>query len=236
MKDFTAEEIKAGQVLLFDKPYTWSSFQLVNKVRWLLCRKHGWKKLKVGHAGTLDPLATGLMILCTGKATKTIEGLTGKDKQYITDIKFGETTPSFDLETEVDETFQTESINEESINEALKEYQGEIDQIPPLFSAKYVNGTRAYHLARQGIKAELKSNKVSIHEFKLLNYENNIGTFQINCSKGTYIRSLARDLGLSLNSGAHLTSLKRTSIGDFQLTDAMNIEDFENKLNINVTK
>lgn len=235
MKEFTAEEIKEGQVLLFDKPYKWSSFQLVNKVRWLLCRKHGWKKLKVGHAGTLDPLATGLMILCTGKATKKIMELTGFDKTYVTEIKFGATTPSFDLETEVDNEFQTDTINEKSINEALKEFQGEIDQVPPLFSAKYVNGVRAYNLARKGIEAELKSNKVTVHKFELLSYQNTTGVFNVHCSKGTYIRSLARDLGLALNSGAHLTSLKRTSVGDFKLSDAMNVEEFEKNLQINVT-
>ena len=235
IKDYTAEEIKEGQVMLFDKPYTWTSFQLVNKVRWLLCRKFGWKKLKVGHAGTLDPLATGLMILCTGKATKKIMELTGFDKEYVAEMEFGATTPSFDLETEVDETFQTDSINEESIKKALTDFTGIIEQVPPLFSAKYVNGVRAYELARKGLKAELKSNQVEVHQFELEHFEKPKGVFNVHCSKGTYIRSLARDLGLSLNSGAHLTNLKRTSIGEFQLTDAMNIEEFEKKLNINVT-
>jgi tRNA pseudouridine55 synthase len=232
MIEFTAEEIKNGQVLLFDKPYKWTSFQLVNKVRWLLCRKHGWKKLKVGHAGTLDPLATGLMILCTGKATKQIMELTGFDKEYVTEIKFGETTPSFDLETEVNNTYSIDNINTDSIQKQLLSFLGEIDQVPPLFSAKYVNGTRAYHLARQGIEAELKPSKIKINEFELLNYNEPFGNFRINCSKGTYIRSLARDLGEKLNSGAHLTSLKRTSIADFKLVDAISIEEFENNINL----
>jgi tRNA pseudouridine55 synthase len=235
VREYTAEEVKEGQILLFDKPYKWTSFQLVNKVRWLLCRKHGWKKLKVGHAGTLDPLATGLMILCTGKATKQIMQLTGKDKEYIADIKFGETTPSFDLETEVDKRFPTEQINKERIQAALEHFMGEQDQIPPMFSAKYVNGVRAYELARQGVTEGLKASSIYIHHFELLNYENAVGRFRINCSKGTYIRSLARDLGEKLDSGAHLTGLTRTKIGEFKLSDAINVEEFEKKLNINVT-
>ena len=229
---YTADEIKNGKVLLFDKPYKWTSFQLVNKVRWLLCRKFGWKKLKVGHAGTLDPLATGLMILCTGKATKQIAGLTGFDKEYITEIKFGETTPSFDLETEVDQQFELDHINEDVINKELKNFQGNMEQVPPLFSAKYINGVRAYHLARQGIEAELKSSVVTVNSFELLGYDKPYGTFSISCSKGTYIRSLARDLGLNLNSGGHLTSLKRTNIGPYKLADAITVEEFENNLNI----
>jgi tRNA pseudouridine55 synthase len=232
IKEYTAEEIKEGQVFLFDKPYKWTSFMLVNKVRWLLCRKHGWKKLKVGHAGTLDPLATGLMILCVGKATKTIAELTGYDKEYIAEIKFGATTPSFDLETEEDETLPFEHINEEQIKKGIEAFMGEIEQVPPLFSAKYVNGIRAYHLARQGIQAELKASNVTIHEFELIDYKKPFGTFRISCSKGTYIRSLARDLGLELNSGAHLTSLKRTKIGDFKLVDTISIEDFEKSINL----
>ncbi len=230
MLNISGDDIKNGQVLLFDKPYKWTSFQLVNKVRWLLCRKYGWKKLKVGHAGTLDPLATGLMILCTGKATKKITELTGFDKEYIAEIKFGETTPSFDLETEVDQKYDLEHITETLIEEKLNLFRGPIEQVPPLFSAKYVNGVRAYQLARKGIEAELKANNVVINQFNLINYNKPFGTFNVDCSKGTYIRSLARDLALSLNSGGHLTSLVRTRIGDFKLVDAMKFEDFENNL------
>lgn len=230
MVGFTAEEIKEGKVLLFDKPYKWTSFQVVNKVRWLLCRKFGWKKLKVGHAGTLDPLATGLLIVCTGKATKTIQDIMAIDKEYIAEIKMGETTPSYDLETEVNGEFPTKHITKELIEQALQKFDGEIDQIPPLFSAKQVNGTRAYHLAREGSDMELKPSRVTINEFELLELNMPYARFRINCSKGTYIRSLARDLGAELKSGAHLTSLKRTRIGDFQLADAENVEVFEKNI------
>ncbi len=219
-----------GEVLLFDKPYGWTSFQLVNKVRWLLCRKLHVKKLKVGHAGTLDPLATGLMIICTGKATKKIPDLIGYDKEYIAQMKFGETTPSFDLETQVDKTYPFESINEELIRSVLPKFKGTIQQIPPLFSAKYINGTRAYHYARQGSEIELDPVAVQINEFELLNFQSPYATFSISCSKGTYIRSLARDLGIELNSGAYLTGLQRTRVGSFLLADAEEIEGFEKSL------
>ncbi len=232
MWDYTAENIKNGQVLLFDKPYKWTSFQVVNKVRWLLCQKYNWKKLKVGHAGTLDPLATGLLILCTGKATKTISELMAIDKEYIAEIKFGETTPSFDLEKEVDKTYPTEHITKELLEKTLKKFNGEIEQIPPLFSAKQVNGTRAYHLARQGSDMELKPSKITINEFEILKYEMPYASFRINCSKGTYIRSLARDLGAELNSGAHLTGLQRTRIGEFQLVNAESMESFEKNITL----
>jgi tRNA pseudouridine55 synthase len=232
MWDYTAENIKNGQVLLFDKPYKWTSFQVVNKVRWLLCQKYNWKKLKVGHAGTLDPLATGLLILCTGKATKTISELMAIDKEYIAEIKFGETTPSFDLEKEVDKTYPTEHITKELLEKTLKKFNGEIEQIPPLFSAKQVNGTRAYHLARQGSDMELKPSKITINEFEILKYEMPYVSFRINCSKGTYIRSLARDLGAELNSGAHLTGLQRTRIGEFQLVNAESMESFEKNITL----
>lgn len=221
-----------GEVLLFDKPYGWTSFQLVNKVRWLLCRKLNVKKLKVGHAGTLDPLATGLMIICTGKATKQITSLIGYDKEYIAEMKFGATTPSFDLETEVDKIFPVDQINEELIRSELPKFMGEIPQIPPLFSAKSINGTRAYQLARQGSDMELKPVNITINKFELLNYQSPKATFNISCSKGTYIRSLARDLGTNLQSGAHLTGLQRTRVGNYLLTDAENIESFEKSLTL----
>lgn len=216
-----------GEVLLFDKPYGWTSFQLVNKIRWMLCRKLNIKKLKVGHAGTLDPLASGLMIVCTGKATKRITELTGLDKEYIAELKLGETTPSFDKETAVDATFQVEHIDKKLIEATLEKFLGEIEQIPPVFSAKYVNGTRAYHYARQGIEIELKPSKVVINKIELINFENQQVILRINCSKGTYIRSLARDFGLELGSGAHLSGLQRTQIGNFKLADALSIEKFE---------
>lgn len=216
-----------GEVLLFDKPYGWTSFQLVNKIRWMLCRKLNIKKLKVGHAGTLDPLASGLMIVCTGKATKRITELTGLDKEYIAELKLGETTPSFDKETAVDATFQVEHIDKKLIVATLEKFLGEIEQIPPVFSAKYVNGTRAYHYARQGIEIELKPSKVVINKIELINFENQQVILRINCSKGTYIRSLARDFGLELGSGAHLSGLQRTQIGNFKLADALSIEKFE---------
>jgi tRNA pseudouridine55 synthase len=219
-----------GEILLIDKPYGWTSFQVVNKVRWLLCRKLHIKKLKVGHAGTLDPLATGLMIVCTGKATKQIPGLIGYDKEYIAEMKFGETTPSFDLETKVDQSFAVDHITEESIRKVLPKFTGNLMQVPPLFSAKYVNGTRAYHYARQGSDMQLEPSPVRIDTFELLNYQSPKATFRISCSKGTYIRSLARDLGTELNSGAHLTGLQRTRIGEFLLTDAEKIESFEKSL------
>jgi tRNA pseudouridine55 synthase len=216
-----------GEVLLFNKPYGWTSFQLVNKIRWMLCRKLNIKKLKVGHAGTLDPLASGLMIVCTGKATKRITELTGLDKEYIAELRLGETTPSFDKETAVDATFQVEHIDKKLIEATLEKFLGEIEQIPPVFSAKYVNGTRAYHYARQGIEIELKPSKVVINKIELINFENQQVILRINCSKGTYIRSLARDFGLELGSGAHLSGLQRTQIGNFKLADALTIEKFE---------
>ncbi|MBN1116647.1 MAG: tRNA pseudouridine(55) synthase TruB [Bacteroidales bacterium] len=221
---------REGEVLLFDKPYKWTSFQLVNKVRWLLCRKFDWKKLKVGHAGTLDPLATGLMVLCTGKATKQIPSLIGFDKEYIAEIKLGETTPSYDLETEVDNTYPTEHITRELFESVLDSFKGEIDQVPPVFSAKQVNGTRAYEFARKGIDLELKAAKVVINKLEIINFEMPYVSLLVSCSKGTYIRSLARDIGKLLNSGAYLSGLKRTRIGEYKLTDAISVENFEKSL------
>jgi len=227
---FSGEEIRNGKVLLFDKPVGLTSFQVVNKVRWLLCKHFKWKKLKVGHAGTLDPLASGLLILCTGKATKQIDRYMDLEKEYIAEMKFGETTPSFDKETEVDKTYSIDHINKQLIKSTLKKFVGDIEQVPPLFSAKNIDGVRAYNLARQGVEIELKANKIKIIENNLLNFNKPYASFQICCSKGTYIRSLARDLGQELNSGAHLTNLKRTRIGDFHLKNAENLNEFENNL------
>jgi tRNA pseudouridine55 synthase len=219
-----------GEVLLFDKPYGWTSFQLVNKIRWLICRKLNIKKIKVGHAGTLDPLATGLMIVCTGRATKNITELTGLEKEYIAELKLGETTPSFDKETAVDQSYPVEHITKELVEKALLKFIGEIDQVPPAFSAKYIDGIRAYNYARKGIEVELKPSKIFINNTDLLSFENQHVVLRINCSKGTYVRSIARDLGTELGSGAYLTGLQRTQIGNFKLSDAITIEKFENKL------
>lgn len=222
---------KEGAVLVFDKPFGWTSFQLVNKVRWLICKKYNWKKLKVGHAGTLDPLATGLMIICTGGATKKIDDIQAMSKQYLAEITFGASTPSFDLETEVDKIYNVSHITEELIREKIQQFKGEIEQVPPLFSAKKVNGVRAYQLARNGVEKELKPAKVTIYAIELLKFSHPVATFSITCSKGTYIRSLARDLGYALESGGYLTALRRTAVGDYKESDAQEIETFQKKLN-----
>lgn len=219
-----------GQILTFDKPLGWTSFQLVGKVRWLLCRAIGRKKLKVGHAGTLDPLATGLMIICTGRATKSIEALQLGRKEYTATLKLGATTPSYDLEHEIDRTFPTEHISEDLILEVLKQFTGEIDQVPPIFSACKVDGKRAYDLARKGKDVELKAKRITIDEISLLRCDLQAMEIDIRvrCSKGTYIRSLARDIGEALRSGAHLTALRRTQVGDYRIEDAFtSVEAFE---------
>ncbi len=218
---------KEGEVLLFDKPYEWTSFDLVNKVRKLLCNALGVKKLKVGHAGTLDPLATGLLIVCTGKATKTIDSYQAEEKEYIATLKLGATTPSFDLETEINETFPTEHINRDLIDKILQDFIGELDQIPPAFSAVKVNGKRAYEFARDGKDPKLKPKKLIIKEIEVVNFESSELILRIVCSKGTYIRGLARDIGKALNSGAHLIALKRTRIGKFLNTASMQLETLE---------
>jgi tRNA pseudouridine55 synthase len=219
-----------GEVLLFDKPYQWTSFDLVKKVRNSIKNKFKYSKLKVGHAGTLDPLASGLLIICTGKATKTISHLQDQEKEYIAGILLGKTTPSFDLETEFDKEYPTEHINIELIEHTLKTFIGDSDQIPPVYSAKYIDGKRAYEFARKGQDVEMKANRINISEIELL--ENNFPELiiRIKCGKGTYIRSLARDLGERLKSGATMISLKRTAIGDFSLNNALTLEDFQNKL------
>ncbi|SHF09775.1 tRNA pseudouridine55 synthase [Bacteroides luti] len=215
-----------GEVLYFNKPLTWTSFNLVAKVKYPLLRKLRVKKLKVGHAGTLDPLATGVMIICIGKATKRIEEFQYQTKEYIATIKLGATTPSFDLEKEIDATYPTEHITREVVEEALKKFIGSIEQIPPAFSACKIDGERAYELARAGKEVELKPKTLVIDEIELL--ECNLPEIKIRvvCSKGTYIRALARDIGEALNSGAHLTGLIRTRVGDVKLEHCMEIEDF----------
>lgn len=217
---------KEGEVLYFDKPLKWTSFAVVNKIRYHICRKLGVKKIKVGHAGTLDPLATGVMIICTGKATKRIEEFQYHTKEYIATLQLGATTPSFDLEKEIDATYPTEHITRELVEEALQRFIGRIEQIPPVFAACKVDGKRAYDLARKGEDVELKAKTLIIDEIELL--ECNLPEIKIRvvCSKGTYIRALARDIGEVLNSGAHLTGLIRTRVGDVRLEDCLSVESF----------
>ncbi len=223
IQDFNFPE---GEILLFDKELEWTSFDLVQKVRNNLCRALGIKKLKVGHAGTLDPKATGLMILCTGKATKKIESLQAEEKEYVATLKLGATTPSFDLETEENATYPTSHVTRELVLEALQIFKGSTDQVPPIFSAIKINGKRAYKHARKGEEVELKARSIYIREFELQKYSAEEITIRVVCSKGTYIRSLARDLGLALNSGAYLTGLRRTRIGDFSVENAFSAENF----------
>lgn len=222
-------DFKTGTILSFDKPLTWTSFGLVSKVRYLLCQHIGEKKLKVGHAGTLDPLATGVLIICTGKATKQIDTLQAKTKEYVATLQLGATTPSFDLETPVDATFPTQHITRQSIEDALCRFIGRIEQVPPSFSACKVDGKRAYDLARQGKEVELKPKVLVIDEIELQDFcpETMQATIRVVCSKGTYIRALARDIGLALDSGAHLTALRRTRIGDYRVEDCHTLETFQ---------
>jgi tRNA pseudouridine55 synthase len=230
MNDPIATQFLEGTILLIDKEMDWTSFDVVNKLRISLRNELGIKKIKVGHAGTLDPLATGLVILCTGKATKRIESLTGLDKEYIAEFTLGATTPSYDLETEIDHTFPFSHITREQVEQTLKKFTGEFEQSPPIFSAKQIDGKRAYDMARQGEKFTLKKNRVVIHKLELLKYELPIIQLRIQCSKGTYIRSLASDLGSALKSGAHLSALRRTRVGDYHVNDAKKIADFVKNL------
>ena len=217
-----------GEILYIDKPYTWTSFNLVAKIRRLLCEKMGVKKLKVGHAGTLDPLATGVMIICTGRSTKKIEELQSDTKEYVATLKLGATTPSYDLEKPIDATYPTDHITQNLIDKVLPKFVGRIEQVPPAFSACKVNGKRAYDLARKGKDVELKPKVLVIDEIKQLSFQPEAMelTLRIICSKGTYIRALARDIGQALESGAHLISLRRTQVGPVRVEDCMSIEDF----------
>lgn len=227
----TPEEYLNGQVLLIDKPLKWSSFQAVNKLKYLLINKVGLpKKFKIGHAGTLDPLATGLLLICTGKFTKRISELQSQAKEYTGTFYIGATTPSYDLETEIDETFPTEHIDEALIHETLKQFLGEIDQIPPIFSAIKKDGVRLYEHARAGETVEIASRKTTIHEFEITRIALPEIDFRVVCSKGTYIRSLAFDFGKAMNSGSHLTVLRRTKIGDYDVKNAIDITLFEQSL------
>lgn len=220
-------DFEAGEILYFDKPLTWTSFDLVNKIRYAIKRDLGIKKPKIGHAGTLDPLATGVLIVCTGKKTKMIEHLQYETKEYVATLMLGETTPSFDMETEVDATFPTEHITKELVEKTLKKFLGEIQQIPPAYSAVKVDGKRAYEYARKGKDVELKPKTLVIDEIELLEYAMPVVKIRVVCSKGTYIRALARDIGEALNSGAHLTVLRRTRIGDVTVDKCISVEQFQ---------
>ena len=219
---------KEGEILYFDKPLHWTSFNLVAKVRSALCHKIGVRKLKVGHAGTLDPLATGVVTICTGKATKRIDELQAHTKEYVATLQLGATTPSFDLETAVDATYPTTHITKDLIEEALTHFLGRIEQVPPAFSACKVDGHRAYDLARKGKDVQLKAKILVIDEIELqdFNPETMQITIRVVCSKGTYIRALARDIGDAIQSGAHLIALRRTKVGDIRVEDCMNVDDF----------
>jgi tRNA pseudouridine55 synthase len=223
----SAEDFQEGQVLLIDKPLHWSSFQAVNKIKWSLKKHLGLKKIKVGHAGTLDPLATGLLIICTGKFTKRIMELQGMEKEYTGTFYIGATTPSYDLETEINETFATEHIDENLIHHTLNQFIGEIDQKPPVFSAIKKDGKRLYEHARKGEEVEIASRKVTIHEFEITRITLPEVDFRVVCSKGTYIRSLAHDFGAALGSGAHLTALRRTKIGAYDVNNGITPDAFE---------
>ncbi|WP_282125941.1 tRNA pseudouridine(55) synthase TruB [Marinifilum flexuosum] len=222
----TDNDFQQGAFILLNKPYKWTSFDLVNKVKFKIKHMLRVKKIKVGHAGTLDPLATGLMIVCVGKYTKKIDTYQSQVKEYIATLQLGATTPSFDLETEIDQEYPTEHITRELVDKTLKGFIGSIEQRPPDYSAVKVNGKRAYEYARKGQEVEIKKKTLVIDEIEVLEFEENVLKIRVVCSKGTYIRALARDIGQALNSGAHLTALQRTQIGDFKIDDAIEIEDF----------
>ena len=222
-----AEDFLNGQILLIDKPLHWTSFQAVNKLKYVLINKVGLpKKFKIGHAGTLDPLASGLLLVCTGKFTKRITELQGQAKEYTGTFYIGATTPSYDLETEIDETFKTSHIDETVIHETVKQFLGEIDQKPPIFSAIKKDGVRLYEHARAGETVEIASRKTTIHEFEITRIAIPEVDFRVVCSKGTYIRSLAYDFGKAMDSGAHLTVLRRTKIGEYDVLNAVDVNDF----------
>jgi tRNA pseudouridine55 synthase len=224
-------DLEKGGVILLNKPYEWTSFQAVNKVKYLLKHYYDLKKVKIGHAGTLDPLATGLLILCIGKYTKKIEEYQAQEKEYTGTFYLGATTPCFDKEKEIDNYYPTEHITEEDIYKAAEHFLGEQEQVPPVFSALKVNGVRAYAFARENKDVELKSRKITIKEFEITRIAMPEVDFRIVCSKGTYIRSIARDFGSYLNSGAYLTALCRTRIGDYKLSDAQTIENIISEYN-----
>lgn len=225
-----AEAFIAGKVILIDKPLGWTSFQVVNKIRWLIRQTYDIKKIKVGHAGTLDPLASGLLILCTGKFTKNIDTYQAQEKEYTGTFTLGGTTPSYDLETEIDQTFDISEITAEKIVQATEQFIGNIKQQPPIFSALKKEGKRLYEYAREGETVEIAFRDVSISEFEITKIELPHVYFRVVCSKGTYIRSLAHDFGKAMNNGAHLSSLRRTRIGAFSVEDAIDVDAFENSI------
>ena len=219
-----------GEMLLIDKPLEWTSFDVVKSLRIFLKKTYNLKKLKVGHAGTLDPLASGLLILCTGRMTKQIDEFQGMDKVYIGQMTLGATTPSFDKETETDQSFPIANIHTDDLKQASLKFKGEIEQIPPIYSAIKIEGKRAYKSARKDQDVKMKSRKVTIYEFDLLNFTPPFLDFSVKCSKGTYIRSLVNDFGKSLNNGAYLSDLRRTKIGDYSVNDAVTIDNFKQKV------
>lgn len=223
----TKQEFLDGEMILIDKPLEWTSFQVVNKIRWLLRKQFNLKRIKVGHAGTLDPLATGLLILCVGKFTKKIEKYQAQDKEYTGTIRLGATTPSYDAETEVDETYPTDHINEELINETIKKFIGTIQQQPPIFSALKKDGKRLYEYARKGEEVDIPSREIRIESFEITRISLPNVDFKVVCSKGTYIRSLAHDFGKAVQSGGYLTALRRTKIGQFDVENSQTIEEIE---------
>ncbi len=224
------EDFLAGKILLIDKPLEWSSFQVVNKLRWLIRKQFKIKKIKVGHAGTLDPLASGLLIICTGKATKQINELQGQIKEYTGTIQLGATTPSYDLETEVNATFPTAHITEDLIHKATSQFIGEIDQLPPVFSALKKDGKRLYEFARKGEEVQVEPRKICIDTFEITKIDGTAVDFRVVCSKGTYIRSLAYDFGKALDTGGYLIALRRTKIGDYYVENAQTVTDFQTML------
>jgi tRNA pseudouridine55 synthase len=226
MPQETKNYFEEGQILSFNKPVYWTSFDLVNKIRIMIRSYFGIRKIKVGHAGTLDPLASGLMIICTGSATKQIDEFRDMDKEYVATIHLGETTPSFDLETEVNGHFPTDHITMEMVLKKLAGFTGEQEQMPPLYSAKFIDGKRAYHFARKGVDKKLEPVRINIRETELLNYGIPEIKIRVVCSKGTYIRSFAKDFGEALGSGAYLSALQRTAIGAFRIEKALDLEKF----------
>jgi tRNA pseudouridine55 synthase len=221
------EKLKEGLIFSVDKPYKWTSSDVIRKIRSILRYQHEIKKIKAGHAGTLDPLATGVLVVCIGKATKQIEDIQAGEKEYIADIRFGATTPCFDLEKPVDAVFPCEHITNEALEITLQKFTGTIEQIPPLFSAKMINGIRAYEFARKGETVEIKPSTIYIKEIEIVKFDLPNAVLRIVCSKGTYIRSIARDLGFEMQSGAHLTNLCRTRSGNFLLNNSININELE---------
>jgi len=219
-------DFQKGEILVFDKPLDWTSFDLVHKVRYIICKKLNIKKLKVGHAGTLDPKATGILVLCTGKATSKIETLQADEKEYVATLKFGATTPSYDLESAEDRQFDTSDLTKNGLVEVLKQFIGTITQIPPDYSAIKIDGKRAYEYARKGIVIEIKPKILEVKEIEILSFCLPEVKLRIVCGKGTYIRALARDIGEALNNGAYLTGLRRTRVGNYDLNQVINLAEF----------